>query len=59
METMTEKTLTKTQAKQFAYAFLSAVPSYIERNKDKYIQWLQATGNTDPYYKPDKEITDK
>ncbi len=57
---MTErKQMSKAVAKELAIGFLSAIPDYIERNKERYIQYLKATHQTDEqYYKPDTEAAD-
>ena len=47
--------ISETQAKEFAYAFLSAIPSYIVNHKAEYLAYLEATGQTDEYYQNIRE----
>lgn len=47
---MATKKISEAQAKEFAFAFLSAIPSYIEDHKAEYLAYLKATGQTDEYY---------
>ena len=47
---MATKRISGAQAKEFAYAFLSAIPSYIENHKAEYLAYLKETGQTDEYY---------
>ena len=56
---MSGKAINKAQAYELAIVFLSAVPAYIERNREAYLRYLEETGQTDPYYKPDTEAADK
>lgn len=56
---MTKTKINKAQAYELAIGFLSAVPAYIERNKEAYLRYLEETGQTDPYYKPNTEAADK
>ena len=47
---MATKKISEAQAKEFAYSFLPAIPSYIEHHKAEYLAYLKATGQTDEYY---------
>ena len=46
------KTISKAVANELAIGFLSAIPDYIERNKEAYLRYLVSTGqqSLDPYY---------
>lgn len=59
-KTMTIGTIDEQRAKELAYAFVSVIPDYIERHKERYIEYLKATSQTDEqYYKPNTEAADK
>ncbi len=47
---MATKRINEAQAKEFAFAFLSVIPAYIENHKAEYLAYLKATGQTDEYY---------
>ena len=47
---MAAKKISEAQAKEFAYAFLSTIPAYIERHKAEYLAYLEETGQADEYY---------
>lgn len=52
---MERNKISEAQAKEFAYAFLSVIPSYIENHKEEYLAYLEATGQTDEYYQEKAE----
>ena len=55
-----QPTISKAVAKELAIGFISAIPDYIERNRDAYIEFLKANSLTDvQYYKPDTEAANK
>lgn len=55
---MATKKISEAQAKEFAYAFLSAIPSYIELHKSEYLAYLETTGQTDELYQNNKSEAD-
>ena len=48
---MTIGKINEAQAKEFAYAFIGVIPDYIERHKREYLDYLEETGQYDPFYK--------
>lgn len=47
---MTIGKISDEQAKQFAYAFISEIPRFIEKHKREYLAYLEATGQQDTAY---------
>lgn len=47
--------ISEAQAKEFAYAFVAAIPSYIENHKAEYLAYLAATRQADEYYQENKD----
>ncbi len=47
--------MSEAQAKEFAYAFVAVIPSYIENHKAEYLAYLAATGQADEYYQKNKD----
>lgn len=41
------KAISKAQAQEFAFAFLSDIPNFIEAHKAEYISWLAENGLQD------------
>lgn len=51
---MVNRTISDEQAKQFAYAFISEIPRFIEAHKQEYLAYLERTGQTDTAYQNKK-----
>ena len=53
---MTAGKISSAQAKEFAYAFISVIPAYIEQHREEYLAYLEATGQIDEHFQNKTEV---